>query len=134
MLGARASTKRAKVGVNSKPQMLAQASDADGSGDADGTASIHDVTPSSSPAAASTPAAANSPPEATAAAAVLPIRSDGGSASGGGGGAVRGGHPGSDSDGTSSTAQADPLSMACCGVAEGRTAPQISRRRLSQAP
>ena len=64
MLGALASTKLAKVGVNSKPQKLAQASDAHGSGIADGTAYNHDVNPSSSPAAASTPAAANSPAEA----------------------------------------------------------------------
>ena len=108
MLGARASVKQAKVGVNSKQQKLAQASDADGSGDADANACSYDVNPSSSPAEASISAAANAPAEATAAAAVTPNRSDGGSTSGGGlgGGAVSGGHPGSDSNGDSSTAQA----------------------------
>ena len=44
--------------MNSKPQKLAQASDANCSGNANGTACSHDVTPSSSPEAAFTPAEA----------------------------------------------------------------------------
>ena len=75
MLGAQASSKLAKVCVNSKLQALVQAN---GSGDANGTACSHDVTPFSSTVAASIQAAAVAPAAASTAAAIVQNRINGG--------------------------------------------------------